>query len=122
MAFRHPAALALAFTVLAGAAVPAHASLSSCVAGLKSQAKRAGVKSALVEQALSNVKFDEKVVRFSRTQPEFKTPIWDYMTFLVDPERIADGQANLQEARQHTCSRGTQVRHRPAHHRSPLGH
>jgi lytic murein transglycosylase len=97
MAFRHSAALALAFTVLAGAAVPAHASLSSCVAGLKSQAKRAGVKSALVEQALSNVKFDEKVVRFSRTQPEFKTPIWDYMTFLVDPERIADGRANLQK-------------------------
>ena len=87
--------LASVVAVAVFSAAPAEASLSSCVAGLKAKAKRAGVKSALVNKALSGVKFDEKVVRFSRSQPEFRTPIWDYMTFLVDPERIADGKQAL---------------------------
>jgi lytic murein transglycosylase len=30
-------------------------------------------------------------------QPEFTTPIWDYLAGLVDDERIADGQAKLAE-------------------------
>ena len=89
------ATAALALVTLAGTAAPAEASLSSCVAGLKAKAKRAGVTSSLVERALTGVTYDEKVVRFSRTQPEFRTPIWDYMTFLVDPERIADGRQSL---------------------------
>jgi hypothetical protein len=34
---------------------------------------------------LSGAKYDEKVIRFSTSQPEHKTEIWDYMAFLVDP-------------------------------------
>lgn len=33
------------------------------------------------------------------TQPEFVTPIWDYMAALVDDERIADGRAMLERWR-----------------------
>jgi lytic murein transglycosylase len=43
------------------------------------------------------VKFDEKAVRFSRSQPEYQTPIWDYMSFLVDGERISTGQAMMKK-------------------------
>ena len=89
-----PAALAL--TLLAGISIPAQAKVSkSCIAGIKKTVKRAGVKPSLVDTALDGAKFNEKVVRFSRSQPEFRTRIWDYMAFLVDPARIADGKANM---------------------------
>ena len=88
-------AAALAAVVLTGAAPAAAASLASCAAGLKARAIAAGIKPGLAGQALDGVRFDEKAVRFSRSQPEFRTPIWDYMAFLVDPERIADGKTML---------------------------
>ncbi len=89
-----PAALAL--TLLAGISVPAQAKVSkACIANIKKTVKRAGVKPSLVDKALDGAKFNEKVVRFSRSQPEFRTRIWDYMAFLVDPARIADGKANM---------------------------
>jgi lytic murein transglycosylase len=41
-----------------------------------------------------------KVLDFEKAQPEFKTPIWDYLEGLVDEERIADGKAAMaREAR-----------------------
>jgi len=79
-------------------ATPASAaSLDSCVAGIRNQALKAGVKKSVVQAALGTVKFDEKAVRFSRSQPEYKTPIWDYMSFLVDGERIRTGRAMMKK-------------------------
>ena len=89
-------ALGLALALLAPGISHA-ASLDSCVSGLKRDVIRAGVPAGLANAALSDVSFDEKVVRFSRTQPEYVTPIWDYMAFLVDPQRIADGRAMLKK-------------------------
>lgn len=86
----------VAAVLVALSAVPASAAtLDACVAGLRAQAAKAGVSRAVADQALGKVAFDEKAVRFSRTQPETKTAIWDYMAFLVDPPRIADGLAML---------------------------
>ncbi|MEJ8474156.1 lytic murein transglycosylase [Roseibium algae] len=73
------------------------ASLESCVSGLKAQAIKAGVRSEVANQMLSGVKYDEKVIRFSTSQPEYKTQIWDYMAFLVDAQRIKDGKALLKK-------------------------
>ncbi len=73
------------------------ASLDSCVAGIRKQAINAGVKKAVADKALRNVKFDEKAVRFSKSQPEYRTPVWDYMAFLVDPERISTGKTMLKK-------------------------
>ena len=79
-----------------GSAVPAAAqSFSSCLAGLKDAAIKAGVSTSVVARALDGVQPDEKVLRFSQAQPEFKTPIWDYLAFLVDEERVADGRAMM---------------------------
>ena len=36
-----------------------------------------------------------KVLEFQKAQPEFKTPVWDYVDSLVDAERIADGKAAM---------------------------
>ncbi len=76
---------------------PANASLETCVAGLKRAAIKAGVKASVANKALANVRYDEKTLRFSRSQPEKRTYIWDYMAFLVDVKRIADGQAMLKK-------------------------
>ncbi|MGS4884489.1 lytic murein transglycosylase [Roseibium sp. MB-4] len=71
--------------------------IESCVASLKQQAISAGVRPEVAQKMLSGAKYDEKVIRFSTAQPEFKTEIWDYMAFLVDPQRIQDGKANLKK-------------------------
>ncbi|ESR27393.1 lytic murein transglycosylase [Lutibaculum baratangense] len=68
---------------------------SSCVANLRDQAARAGVDRGIIAQALNIQAPDEKVERLSQVQPEFKTPIWDYLGFLVDDQRVADGQAMM---------------------------
>lgn len=73
------------------------ASISSCVAGLKKQAVQAGVRPEIATRMLDGARYDEKVIRFSTSQPEYKTPIWDYMAFLVDPQRIDDGRRLLKE-------------------------
>lgn len=90
---------ALAFLMAAEWAVPAHANpvTASCISSIKSTVKRAGVSPSLVDRALDGAKYNEKVVRFSRTQPEFRTPVWDYMTFLVDQPRIDDGLALMKK-------------------------
>ncbi len=78
--------------------LPAHA-IESCVARLKSQAVANGVRADIADKMLSGARFDEKVIRFSTSQPETKTEIWDYMAFLVDAERIKDGKALLKKHR-----------------------
>ena len=76
---------------------PAAANFERCVSGLKSSAIKSGVDRDIVAAALDGAKPDEKVLRLSKAQPEFKTPIWDYLGFLVDDQRIADGQAMMQK-------------------------
>jgi lytic murein transglycosylase len=75
---------------------PASADFASCVAGLEDAAVRAGVSRAVAARALADVRPDDKVLEQSRSQPEFKIPIWDYLAVLVDDERIADGRAMMQ--------------------------
>src|SRR5829696_5467743 len=75
----------------------AAADFSSCVAGLKAAAVKAGVSRSIVSRALDGSKLDEKVLRLSTVQPEFKTPIWDYLGFLVDEQRVTDGRAMMRK-------------------------
>ncbi len=62
-----------------------------CVEGVRAEVLKAGIRSDVVNAAFRNIRFDEKAVRFSRTQPEYRLAIWDYMASLVDDARIADG-------------------------------
>ena len=71
----------------------AAADFSSCVADLKAAAIRSGVDERIVARALDGAtQPDDKVVRLSQAQPEFRTPIWDYFGFLIDEARVEDGQ------------------------------
>ena len=89
------AALVVAPLIWAGPA--AAQNFASCVNSLKSAAVRAGVSQSVVNQALNITQPDEKVLRLSGVQPEFKTPIWDYLGFLVDEQRVRDGQAMMRK-------------------------
>jgi lytic murein transglycosylase len=67
------------------------ASFDKCVQRIRTSAGKAGIRADIVQAAFRNIQYDEKAVRFSRTQPEYRLAIWDYMAFLVDDARVADG-------------------------------
>ncbi len=76
-------------------ASPARADFSSCVGSLRADGARAGVSRATLDAAFNGLEPDKKVLEFEKQQPEFKTPIWDYVDGLVDEERVADGKAAM---------------------------
>ncbi len=76
-------------------ASPARADFSSCVASLRADGARAGVSSQTLDAAFNGLQPDMKVLEFEKQQPEFKTPIWDYVDGLVDEERVADGKTAM---------------------------
>lgn len=74
---------------------PDAATWAACVKRLQPQAAQAGVHAGTWTQALQGVTPDGSVLAKLDNQPEFKTPIWDYLAGLVDDERVADGQRLL---------------------------
>jgi lytic murein transglycosylase len=74
---------------------PARADFSACVANLRADAARAGISAGTIGRAFSGLQPDAKVLEFEKQQPEFKTPIWDYVAGLVDDERVTDGKAAM---------------------------
>ncbi len=85
-------ALTLAAAVIA---TPARADFSSCKEKLEADATRSGVSAKTVAAALGGVTADPKILELENVQPEFKTPIWDYLSGLVDDERVSDGKAAM---------------------------
>jgi lytic murein transglycosylase len=73
----------------------AQADFSSCVAAMRGQAQSQGISTAVYDRAMSGVRPDMDVIKAMNSQPEFKTPIWDYLGALVDEERVAEGKALL---------------------------
>ena len=83
--------LVIASLALVAFAAPARADFASCVASLRSDASAKGVSDKTIAAAFDKLQPDAKVLDFETNQPEFKTPIWDYMAGLVDDERVDDG-------------------------------
>ncbi|GAB1578315.1 lytic murein transglycosylase [Bordetella petrii] len=80
----------------ADAASPADAAaFASCLAQLRGPAAQQGVSAATYDTHTRGLAPDMSVIASLDAQPEFKTPIWDYMAGLVDDERIADGREAL---------------------------
>jgi lytic murein transglycosylase len=76
-------------------ATPARADFASCLSSLRADAAAKGVSAETLAAAFDKLQPDPKVLDFETNQPEFKTPIWDYMAGLVDDERVADGKAAM---------------------------
>lgn len=88
--------LALPLILLASTA-SAQGSFQSCLAGLRSEAAAKGVSGATFDRAMAGVEPDMKVIEAMNNQPEFKTPIWDYLGTLVDDEKVAEGRSMMRQ-------------------------
>jgi lytic murein transglycosylase len=83
--------LAMASAALFLFAAPARAEWSSCLSGLRHAAAGAGVSEATVASATNGLEPND-AVSFMDKQPEFTTPVWDYVAGLVDEERVDEGR------------------------------
>jgi lytic murein transglycosylase len=86
--------IALLLASAAHAAEPADpARFGACLSELKAGAAGRGVSGPSYDRLTASLVPDMKVLDFLDYQPEFRTPIWDYLSGLVDEERVADGKA-----------------------------
>jgi len=77
-------------------AAPADPEYDRCVANrLRPQAIARGIRGEAFDRYMAGVAADRSVLELLDAQPEFTTPIWDYLAGLVDEERVADGKAML---------------------------
>ncbi|MBS7458080.1 lytic murein transglycosylase [Coralloluteibacterium stylophorae] len=71
-----------------------------CLSTLRGEAAAKGIGRAGFDRFMAGVTPDRSVLELLDAQPEFTTPIWDYLAGLVDEERVADGRAMLAEHRE----------------------
>ena len=90
-------ALAFSAVILVLGASPARADFASCLAGLRSHATSQGISAQIFDGSTAGVEPDMKIIELMENQPEFKTPIWDYLGTLVDEEKVAEGKAMLRK-------------------------
>ena len=90
------ALLASAGSALAQAADPV---FDSCRTDLRGMAVAAGVQGQVFDTHVSPIVPDLSVLELLNAQPEFTTPIWDYLAALVDTQRVREGQAMLEANR-----------------------
>ncbi|ADX90473.1 membrane-bound lytic murein transglycosylase B [Acinetobacter baumannii TCDC-AB0715] len=83
------------------------------MANLRSQAIAAGVSGSTYDRYTQNLTPDYSVIDKLNYQPEFSTPIWDYLSGLVDEERVALGKQKLAQHRD-VLNRASQVYGVPA--------
>ena len=88
---------ALVVSSFLGSAHADEAAFASCLASLRADAQAKGVSGATYDAHTAALTPDMAVIGFLDAQPEFVTPIWDYLAALVDDERVADGRAMLAE-------------------------
>ncbi|MGN9714200.1 lytic murein transglycosylase [Acinetobacter variabilis] len=72
----------------------------NCLANLRSQAIAQGVSGPTYDRYTQNLTPDYSVIEKLNYQPEFSTPIWDYLSGLVDEERVQLGRQKLQQHRE----------------------
>lgn len=66
-----------------------------CLGNLRSQAISAGVNGSTYDRYTQSLTPDYSVIDKLNYQPEFSTPIWDYLSGLVDEERVQAGRTKL---------------------------
>ncbi|MBN9335442.1 lytic murein transglycosylase [Devosia sp.] len=86
---------ALLVLLMTGPAL-AQSDFSSFLAGLKPEAVAAGVSASTYDALTAGLTPDPRVPKLVETQPEFTTPVWDYIETRVNAGRISRGQAALE--------------------------
>lgn len=70
-------------------------SFDSFIAGFRAKALAAGVSGAVYDAAMGGLTPDPRVPELVTSQPEFTTPVWDYIEGRVTAGRIARGKAAI---------------------------
>ena len=83
--------------VLCSGMASANPEFQNCLNQLRPAALNAKVSTAIFDQYTRNLEPDMSVLEKLNFQPEFQTPIWDYMSGLVDQERVDLGQQMLKQ-------------------------
>ncbi len=92
-----PALLTASAALIFPSFAAAEQNFQQCLAELRREAPSRGVATTAFDRHTSGLEADMGVIALLDHQPEFRTPIWDYMAGLVDEERVADGVAMLAE-------------------------
>lgn len=96
MASRISLALSLLLPAMLAQAAPGD-DFGACLDRLQGQAQASGVSAASYARLTQGLQPDMTVLPLLDAQPEFTTPIWDYLAGLVDEQRVADGKAMLSQ-------------------------
>lgn len=67
-------------------------SFSAFLSAFEADAVMAGIPANVYRQAVAGLSPDPDIPQFSASQPEFETPIWDYLDRRVDARRIEAGR------------------------------
>ena len=86
--------LVVALAPLPAVAAPS-LSFAEFLRGFEAKAVAAGVSAAVYERAVKGLTPDPRIPALITTQPEFATPIWDYLDTRIDASRIARGKAAM---------------------------
>lgn len=76
-------------------AVPRDPIFADCLGRLRTQAQAQGIDGAGFDRWTAELAPDLSVLDLLDAQPEFTTPLWDYLAELVDEQRVNDGRAML---------------------------
>jgi len=87
----------LAATAADGSALAEPSAFQDWLQDVRREAAAAGISSATLDAALSDLAPIERIVELDRRQPEYTQTFWAYLDKRVTPERIARGRALLAE-------------------------
>ncbi len=91
------AGLVAVAALAACAAAQAQEDFARCVSQLRLEALKQGISGGTFDDMTRGVQPDLSLLELLDNQPEFRTPIWDYLAGLVDDERVADGRTLQQQ-------------------------
>jgi membrane-bound lytic murein transglycosylase B len=74
-------------------------SFQGFLAGMRAEARRAGISAATLDRAFAGVQPNQKVLEHDRHQPEFTMTWAQYRDLLITDQRIAAGRAAFQQNR-----------------------
>ena len=100
----------------------ARADFASCVGSLRAQAAHGGISAKALDIAFNGLEPDTKVLDLQKQQPEFKTPVWDYVDGLVDDEiGSPTARPRWQQVAARACPRRRAIWREPHHAGGDLG-
>lgn len=90
-------ALALAGTLISGAAFAQSAAFQKWVVRFRGQAVNRGVSEATYDRVMGNIKPDTAVYELQRRQPEFTEEMWQYINRRCSDWRVTTGKQRAKE-------------------------